>query len=726
MAKAKDVQIKLDLETRDAQRNLKKLAQETQSLDDDLEDTKSAGEAMADAIAASAQEMEEEIDATKKAVDALDRAMESADLDLDVDSKNAVADLKKLGLTAEDIENDAEALAKSLKRIDDVNVKAATAGFDSLDQAVGNTSDGVGKADDVTRSFVGNSISELPGVGEAFGPAGEAISQMTEGLMAGEIGMTDLVKAGSGMVAVGGAVMVATKAWEAYQKRQEKIKKQQAEILEGAQEALDVAQDGKDLIEKMEGLTPLTDLIVGRMDEDQFGNVSKALTELGLGWEDLAGVQKTSVDQITNMTDLLMSKHTDLNREQATALAEYVAGNERASSAVNFLALSNEAFSSTSQDAMDSIQDTVNALEELDDSSDSLDLEEEVAKALAQVALEGGRAATALQTIRAANPDASETEIYALLVAETEAWAAATEAAEEAQEDLNDAMQNAVDVASEQYEITKDLIGAERDRLGLARDLEEAEWDLADAGNEYNEVLASSDSSLRDAAESSNKLEESLEGVGAAAVSAAGATATHEEKERARNAAMFSSIATMQGPAKEAALQYILDLNGIPEDKQTLIKALVAEGKLKEAEDLLNTLSTPVITSVKADVDQAALWHAENQLNWLGRARGAAFNPYISDAGTSSPIANEMWPQRARGGPVDGRTTYLVGEEGPELITPTRSGFVHTADETNAMLGAPRSASGVTNVTVNMPSGSKPTDVMHAIRRYERIQGVPQ
>ena len=70
--------------------------------------------------------------------------------------------------------------------------------------------------------------------------------------MAGEIGMTDLVKAASGMVAVGGAVMVATKAWEAYQKRQEKIKKQQAEILEGAQEALDVAQDGKDLIEKIE------------------------------------------------------------------------------------------------------------------------------------------------------------------------------------------------------------------------------------------------------------------------------------------------------------------------------------------------------------------------------------------------------------------------------------------------------------------------------------------
>ena len=131
-------------------------------------------------------------------------------------------------------------------------------------------------------------------------------------------------------------------------------------------------------------------------------------------------------------------------------------------------------------------------------------------------------------------------------------------------------------------------------------------------------------------------------------------------------------------------------------------------------------------TAVKADVDQDALWQAEAELAWLGRARGAAFNPYISNAGTSSPIANERWPGRARGGPVDGRTTYLVGEEGPELITPTRSAYVHNNDDTTNILGAPRSASGVTNVTVNMPSGTKPTDVMHAIRRYERIQGRTQ
>jgi hypothetical protein len=47
----------------------------------------------------------------------------------------------------------------------------------------------------------------------------------------------------------------------------------------------------------------------------------------------------------------------------------------------------------------------------------------------------------------------------------------------------------------------------------------------------------------------------------------------------------------------------------------------------------------------------------------------------------------------AAGGPIVGGTTYLVGEEGPELITPNRSGFVHTAPKTQAMLGGGRTTS---------------------------------
>lgn len=56
---------------------------------------------------------------------------------------------------------------------------------------------------------------------------------------------------------------------------------------------------------------------------------------------------------------------------------------------------------------------------------------------------------------------------------------------------------------------------------------------------------------------------------------------------------------------------------------------------------------------------------------------------------------------RRDGGPVRGGGTYLVGEDGPELITPSRSGYVHTARETAAMMAQTRSP-----VHINAPQGT--------------------
>ena len=54
----------------------------------------------------------------------------------------------------------------------------------------------------------------------------------------------------------------------------------------------------------------------------------------------------------------------------------------------------------------------------------------------------------------------------------------------------------------------------------------------------------------------------------------------------------------------------------------------------------------------------------------------------------------------ASGGWMSAGTTYLVGELGPELVTPTRSGYVHTADETADILGE---SSGLTGgITINI------------------------
>ena len=54
---------------------------------------------------------------------------------------------------------------------------------------------------------------------------------------------------------------------------------------------------------------------------------------------------------------------------------------------------------------------------------------------------------------------------------------------------------------------------------------------------------------------------------------------------------------------------------------------------------------------------------------------------------------------RATGGWVSAGTTYLVGELGPELITPSRSGYVHTAEETEDILGGRGGGDVVINIS---------------------------
>lgn len=66
----------------------------------------------------------------------------------------------------------------------------------------------------------------------------------------------------------------------------------------------------------------------------------------------------------------------------------------------------------------------------------------------------------------------------------------------------------------------------------------------------------------------------------------------------------------------------------------------------------------------------------------VGGAASAA--PTASSAGMVSIGASA--PARAAGGPIVGGRTYLVGEEGRELITPSRDGYVHDAAATRRML----------------------------------------
>ena len=90
-------------------------------------------------------------------------------------------------------------------------------------------------------------------------------------------------------------------------------------------------------------------------------------------------------------------------------------------------------------------------------------------------------------------------------------------------------------------------------------------------------------------------------------------------------------------------------------------------------------------------------------------ARGAEFGSFQSefDLLTLAGISGT----RANGGPVMGGSSYIVGERGPELFTPSSSGNI-----------TPNGAMGGNTITVNV-NGGDPNQVVAALQRWVRDNG---
>lgn len=74
---------------------------------------------------------------------------------------------------------------------------------------------------------------------------------------------------------------------------------------------------------------------------------------------------------------------------------------------------------------------------------------------------------------------------------------------------------------------------------------------------------------------------------------------------------------------------------------------------------------------------------------------------------------------RALGGPISAGRAYLVGERGPEVVTPTRSGYVHPAGASSRMLGA-NDNGGRPPVTFNIYGATDPEETARIVDRRLR------
>ena len=199
--------------------------------------------------------------------------------------------------------------------------------------------------------------------------------------------------------------------------------------------------------------------------------------------------------------------------------------------------------------------------------------------------------------------------------------------------------------------------------LPLAEDFGEVEESITELSTEWQLLLGKLDTR-----EAFDNLEESLGALLDAGVKAFGGT---EQEVRDFNAAQKDAIDLIADIAIAMGLTF---------GEQNKLKILVDSGDLEGARRLLE------------------------QIQRLANI-GSVYD------GAIERLLDEKLKGKAAGGPVSGGTSYLVGEKGPEIFTPSGSGMI-----------TPNSAIGGSTMTINV-LGADPQAVVRALQDYNRTSG---
>lgn len=221
------LQLVIDLATNDAVRNVQALRKASGQLEGDLDDTRTAAQQVADAIDAATDQLVDDLQASERATAALAQAL-GPDLAAKIGQGGIdefIADLKRAGLTFQDIEGDADRFAQSLKRIDEVTPKVA-----QLDGELNKVRATTDNSRSVMANFTGNALQELPGVSSAMGPLNVALGQFAEYAVDGNIKLGSFLKTAGGIGAAAVALGLLAEAASLSSRKQAELDERSGQV----------------------------------------------------------------------------------------------------------------------------------------------------------------------------------------------------------------------------------------------------------------------------------------------------------------------------------------------------------------------------------------------------------------------------------------------------------------------------------------------------------------
>jgi hypothetical protein len=221
-------------------------------------------------------------------------------------------------------------------------------------------------------------------------------------------------------------------------------------------------------------------------------------------------------------------------------------------------------------------------------------------------------------------------------------------------DDLGPAIDATTEGLEDQEQAAKDARGALRHMADTTYDVYDAEADLYDKIESANEVLADQGSNLFDVRGALVDVARQADETAAAQVELAGLTLDSAEGTQLWTDKMIATANTLEGPMRDAVIDHISRVTGIP---------------------------TSVLTTFKVSApDLAAI---EDSLNWTARARSVRFD------------AVGGIPRYAHGTSNHPGGLAIVGDGGgPELVDLPPGSKVHTASETRQMLSSPPAIGG--------------------------------
>ena len=243
------LEVVIDVTTDRAIKAANDLAKATSKVGDTLDETASKADLVADSLDSATDQMVADMKAADRAASALGNAIgpELAGKIGQAKLDSFIGQLRRAGLSFDDIEAGAERFADSLRKMD-----AATSSFDSVEQAARRTGTEIDKSGGVMANFVGNTLQELPGLSGAFGPLNTAIGQFAEYAAEGGVSVSGFLKAAGPIAALGAGFALVSAIVSELGEESRKLKEQTDALMKVQQKIADAQYEAaaSDLVDQ--------------------------------------------------------------------------------------------------------------------------------------------------------------------------------------------------------------------------------------------------------------------------------------------------------------------------------------------------------------------------------------------------------------------------------------------------------------------------------------------